>query len=120
MNDIREKIKKYREEKGLTQTRLGTMLGVSQSAIAQFENSKSIPRLETIAKIAEALDKDYTELLNVDYCTGYIKELNEYKKTGLTPDQIREMDVMYLEKCKQVNSLVKKCEELERRINERN
>lgn len=31
--------------------------------------------------------------------------LAEYERTGLTPDQIREVDRLYLEKCREVNQL---------------
>lgn len=43
-----------------------------------------------------------------------LKELLEYKETGLTPQDIKEMDKMYLEKCQQVNKLTCTCEMLER------
>lgn len=43
-----------------------------------------------------------------------LKELLEYKETGLTPQDIKEMDKMYLEKCQQVNRLTCTCEMLER------
>lgn len=43
-----------------------------------------------------------------------LKELLEYKETGVTPQDIKEMDKMYLEKCKEVNALVKTCERLEK------
>lgn len=44
-----------------------------------------------------------------------LKELLEYKETGLTPQDIKNMDKMYLEKCQEVNSLVAACEKLEGR-----
>lgn len=43
-----------------------------------------------------------------------LKELLEYKDIGLTPQAIKDMDKMYLEKCKQVNKLTCTCEMLER------
>lgn len=43
-----------------------------------------------------------------------LKELLEYKETGLTPQDIKDMDKMYLEKCQQVNKLTCTCEMLER------
>ena len=46
--------------------------------------------------------------------TKALKELLEYKETGLTPQDIKDMDKMYLEKCKEVNALVKTCERLEK------
>lgn len=46
--------------------------------------------------------------------TKALKELLEYKETGLTPQDIKEMDNMYLEKCQQVNRLTCTCEMYER------
>lgn len=43
-----------------------------------------------------------------------LKELLEYKETGLTPQDIKDMDKMYLEKCQQVNKLTCTCEMYER------
>ena len=34
-----------------------------------------------------------------------LKQLKKYEDTGLTPEQIRDMDSLYLEKCEQVNVL---------------
>lgn len=39
-----------------------------------------------------------------------LKELLEYRETGLTPQAIKDMDKMYLEKCQQVNKLTCTCE----------
>ena len=38
-------------------------------------------------------------------------ELKAYKETGLTPDKIREMDELYLEKCKELNEARRQLEE---------
>ena len=43
-----------------------------------------------------------------------LKELLEYRETGLTPQDIKDMDKMYLEKCQQVNKLTCTCEMYER------
>lgn len=43
-----------------------------------------------------------------------LKELVEYKDTGLIPQAIKDMDKMYLEKCQQVNKLTCTCEMYER------
>ena len=43
-----------------------------------------------------------------------LKELLEYKETGLTPQDIKDMDKMSLEKCQQVNKLTCTCEMYER------
>ncbi len=43
-----------------------------------------------------------------------LKELLEYRETGLKPQAIKDMDKMYLEKCQQVNKLTCTCEMYER------
>lgn len=53
---VGEKIKSIRKLKKISQQELGNMLGVSQAMIAQYENGKRIPKIETLIKIAEALD----------------------------------------------------------------
>lgn len=53
--NIGEQIRKYRKEAGLSQKELGEKLGVTQQHIAQYENGKRIPKLETINNIAGAL-----------------------------------------------------------------
>lgn len=39
--------------------------------------------------------------------TGESPELREYKETGLTPEKIREMDKLYLQKCEELNEAVR-------------
>lgn len=56
-------IKKIREEKGLTQMELATVLNVSQSTIAMWETNKSLPRVETLKAIAKAFGCTVDELL---------------------------------------------------------
>lgn len=53
---VGENIKKFRLEKGWTQEQLGKLLNISQTMVAQYENNKRKPKLETIQKIADALD----------------------------------------------------------------
>ncbi len=60
---IGEKIKKLRKEKGLTQKELAKRLGVTQQMIASYENGVRYPKMETIKKIADALNVDMFELI---------------------------------------------------------
>ena len=53
---IGDNIKKIRAEKKLSQKALGNILGVSQAMIAQYETGKRIPKIETVDRIANALD----------------------------------------------------------------
>lgn len=147
MIDIGENIREIRKLKGMTQKELGNKLGISQSAINQFENNKTDPKLQTIEKLAIALEVSMYDILkkgaeyyqqtgvNLDIniiknalhsyeaiaetpldkvTVTALKELLEYKETGLTPQDIKDMDKMYLEKCQQVNKLTCTCEMYER------
>lgn len=57
-----QRIKAERRAKGLTQEELGQKLGISGAAIAQYETEKRRPKLETLAKIAKALEIDIRNL----------------------------------------------------------
>ena len=54
--DVGHKIKELRIMKSLTQKELGQRMGISQQQIAQYENGKLNPKIETLQKIADALD----------------------------------------------------------------
>lgn len=61
-----ERIRKIREENGLSQRELGERMGVKQQTIAQYERAVNIPKLETINKIANALNVMPFELFRND------------------------------------------------------
>ena len=69
---IGQNIKNARKSKGLSQKQLGKLLGVSQAAIGQFENEKSTPKIETIKKIATALDVPVSELVSSEFITPLV------------------------------------------------
>ena len=60
-----EKIKEARKKAGMTQAELGALLGVSGSMIGQWENDFRHPKLETRAKIADALGIKDFELASI-------------------------------------------------------
>lgn len=53
--DIGKQVKRLRESKGLTKTRLAKLSGVSQSYISDIEAGKKKPTVEILAKICSAL-----------------------------------------------------------------
>lgn len=59
---VGEKIKSIRKQNRISQQELGNILGVSQAMIAQYENGKRIPKIETLIKIAEALDCEVSDI----------------------------------------------------------
>lgn len=60
--NIGQKIKYSRKKAGLTQKELGESLGVSAAMIAQYESGKRNPKIETLIKIAEALDCEVSDI----------------------------------------------------------
>lgn len=46
-----------RNEAGLSQAELARKIGTTQSAIARMESGKVVPRMESLAKIAQACGK---------------------------------------------------------------
>lgn len=60
MDNIGKRIKAARKKAGLTQKELGLKMGISQSAIGQFEKSGANPKIETLIGIAKALGQKLT------------------------------------------------------------
>lgn len=61
---VGKKIKKIRENKGLTQSELANKCGILYQTIGKYERDVLNPKIETIKKIAKALGVDYIELLD--------------------------------------------------------
>jgi predicted transcriptional regulator len=55
---IAEKVAERRVDGGLSQRELAELVGTTQSAIARLERGGRPPRIDTLLKIAEALDCD--------------------------------------------------------------
>ena len=60
-----DKIRKLRKEKGLTQKQLGELCGIADSNIRKYESGKQNPKLETLQKIARALDVPILSLIHI-------------------------------------------------------
>ena len=61
-----DNIKKYREQRNLSQYALAKQLGISQQSIAQWEISKTSPRRKTIDKLANILSVTPNELFGYE------------------------------------------------------
>ena len=68
-----QNIKKYRKLAGLTQEKLASKTGFSDSHISQIENASGKPSIEAVARIANALDIGLDQL-----CFGELKNTNDY------------------------------------------
>ncbi len=55
---IAEQVASRRKELGLSQTELAELCGTTQSAIARLESGGRPPRIDTLLRLAVALDSD--------------------------------------------------------------
>ncbi|WP_164508979.1 helix-turn-helix domain-containing protein [Clostridium rectalis] len=65
-NILGERIKKRREELGLTMEDLAVKIGVSKSSIYYLENGTNKPRLDTLQQISEQLHCSISYLIGED------------------------------------------------------
>lgn len=67
LHALSERIKKLRDNSGLTQEVLAAKCRISRSRIAGIESCSSAPSLLTIFQIAKGLKIEPSELLDIDY-----------------------------------------------------
>lgn len=60
---LRKKIRKYRQEAGLTQEELADKAGISRAYMGYIEQGRNVPSLEVLEKIARMLKVKPSELI---------------------------------------------------------
>jgi transcriptional regulator with XRE-family HTH domain len=80
---FRQALRHTREQRGLTQRALSRTIGLTNSAVWQWEQGKAIPRPEIVAKLEAALDLD----------PGVLSQLLGYLPITHPPDKA-PMDVL--------------------------
>jgi transcriptional regulator with XRE-family HTH domain len=95
-SDFASKLLKARLDKNLTQAELAKRAGLKQSAIARIENQGSLPRIDTVFKIATALGTE------IDFVPQNNPKENQIEK--LT-DRIIELENLIKELTKAVSYL---------------
>jgi transcriptional regulator with XRE-family HTH domain len=83
-DSVGERIKQFRLNKGLSQQQLGSMIGMSQQQVGQYEKSVRIPKPATLDRFASALDCTVPDLLynkaDIEFNQGYeIVEKETYR-----------------------------------------
>lgn len=68
-------LRELRIEQGFTQSDIATKIKCSKQAISQYEVGNRVPSLETMQKLANALNVDLQTIVNC-----FIKENNTNKK----------------------------------------
>ena len=96
---IGELVRQARKKKGITQDELAKRLGVTRSAVGQFEKKDAHLRDETLKKIAEALDIPVYEFsLNEGERIKSIRELKGItqkelgEKVGLSEENVSDIE----------------------------
>jgi transcriptional regulator with XRE-family HTH domain len=56
-------LRQEREKRGLSMNRVAQRAGVSQQAVSYIERGKRSPTLETLLRIAAAIDIDFVEVI---------------------------------------------------------
>lgn len=110
MLTLGEKIKKIRISNNLKQCELAKILFVSEKTISSWENNRTIPNLNMIYQISDYFKKSFYYLINDDYNTDNIKEIeiklkvdyNEYnrilnliKKNSVNKANVNQIDTYY-------------------------
>lgn len=70
-------LKQLRKEKGLKQTELCNILGITQGTYSLYEINRRNPKIETVKKIAKAFDVDWSVLCDEDDSEQKIDPAND-------------------------------------------
>lgn len=89
--EIGSRIRRFREDKGMSQKQLADLLHVSNSRVSNWEQGINRPDADILADICKALNVSPSELLNVHLTADELSEeerrvINAYReKTDLQP-----------------------------------
>ena len=63
-------IKQLREQRNLTQSELGELIGVSSKTVSKWETAKGLPDVSLLQPLAQALNISLIELMNGEHITN--------------------------------------------------
>ena len=94
-----EKIKKYREEKKMTQMEVAEVLGVKPATISKYEAGALEPNIESLKKLAELFEVSVDELLKEDEFDvskiNVLKVLREQKEMKLKGNLYHNTQIIF-------------------------
>ena len=79
------RLRERREALGLKQSELGKLLGITGSAIGNYENGVSSPKADILYRVFDVLKCDANYLFQ--------DEMNDAENSGLTSDEAHLLDV---------------------------
>ncbi len=71
---IGERLRKVRQERGISQKKLGLMLGLSDKAVSAYESGRTFPPLGTLFRIAKELGCDITYFFTADQSEANVND----------------------------------------------
>lgn len=89
-----ENLKKLRLERNLSQQKLAEALGLTQQAIAKYENGKTQPDFDTLMALAEFFHTSVDYLIgytNNSQCHRTVSDIGIIKGAPLSPYQVDKM-----------------------------
>lgn len=117
-----DKIKKYRLQRNLTQKQLAEMCNMYESQIRKYETGKANPKIQTLSKIASALELPVDMLrsdseLSLDKLTKDIQKLFTNGSLEVVGEMVEDKNELYLiENYRKLNETGK--EEAQKRVSE--
>ena len=87
------KIKEIRKKKKISQEKLAEMVSMSHRSIVRLENLHTIPTIETLEKIADALNVDITAFFETETIKTRQQITNEINKiiTSMTDEDLKTL-----------------------------
>ena len=88
--EIARRLSELRKDKGITQSELAEMLGVSRTTVANYETGNRTPEYDTLARLADIYQ------VSCDYIIrGISSEFAEiYSTTGLSEDAVLVLSIL--------------------------
>lgn len=97
---VGKNIKRYREEKNITQEALAETLCVTRQAVSNWECGKAEPDIETLQRIATVLDVTVEELIYGEHRRAEVVVTHETKKvvrSGISLGAVLATVISYVE-----------------------
>ena len=88
MSAFAQNLRQFRKQKGYTQIELAKMINYGYTAIANYENTRNEPSLDTLIELARILDVTTDELIGAHPLTDENQILARFKKLSAENQRI--------------------------------
>ncbi|MBM7585294.1 XRE family transcriptional regulator of biofilm formation [Bacillus pakistanensis] len=93
--ELGKRIKKLREDSGLSITKLAEMAGISKGFLSNIESLKTNPSIQAVEKISRALQVPIENIINMKAISQeldkeWIELMMKAKRIGIQKEEIRE------------------------------